>query len=128
MSFYQNRKSFLIYDFLLGQYIQGRPLKEGLLQPLLDGELILAEITVTRGRSFPGGTWWWINLFLTEDGWDPLPFQSDLDKLQSATRQLRTDLLEARASDFDLVALLRHHWKGEIKAPFARASGADGPK
>ena len=108
-----NRKSFLIYDFLLGEYVRGQPPKEGLLQPLLGGELLSAEVTVTRGRSFRGGSWYWIDLFLAEDDWDSLRFQSDLDKLQSATRQLRADLLEARASDFNLVALLRHHWKGE---------------
>ena len=108
-----NRKSFLLYDFLLGEFIRGQPPREGLLQPILNGELLSAEVTVTHGRGFRGGSWFWVNIFLAEEDWDSLRFQSDLNQLQSATLQLRADLLEARLSDFSLVALLRHHWRGE---------------
>ena len=107
------RKSFLLYDFLLGEFIHGQPPREGPLLPLLGDELLSAEVTVTRGRGFRGGSWFWINIFPAEGDWNYLRFQSDLNKLQSATLQLRADLLEARLSDFSLVALLRYHWRGE---------------
>ena len=104
----------------MGSSSEDSPPKEGLLQPILGGELLSAEVTVTHGRGFRGGSWYWVNLFLAEDDWDSLRFQSDLDKLQSVTRQLRADLLEARMSDFSLVALLRHHWKGEDHSSLRR--------
>ena len=106
------RRSFLLYDFLLGEVIHGQPPREGPLSPLLGDELLSAEVTVTRGRGFRGGSWFWINIFPAEENWNYLRFQGDLNRLQSVTLRLRADLLEDRQPDFSLVALLRYHWRG----------------
>ena len=114
------RRSFLLYDFLLGEVIHGQPPREGPLSPLLGDELLSAEVTVTRGRGFRGGSWFWINIFPAEENWNYLRFQGDLNRLQSVTLRLRADLLEARQPDFSLVALLRYHWRGEDHSSLRR--------